>query len=278
VDQTAVGVGAGLVLVAVVTGLAVQHSGGPVPRGRVRRFARRQALPVTAANGAQVIRYLAHTRRWRSAGVVVAVWCWFLTQLTGTTVSVNFAVLLGGWFTGALVAEARLVSPPAGPHRTASLRPRRPERYVGRLTWALPQAALVTAVVATAGATVLAGQHGWSYSMVAPPVIGIALAAATVVVRRRVLTRAQPPLPEDQLAADEAIRSRSLHVLCGTAPALVLLSVSWSASLGVDFADGAAPGSTLAVVSALAWLSALGIGWNVATARFAVRPGVPAVA
>jgi hypothetical protein len=271
-------VGAGLLLVALVTGLVVQHSWGPVPRGRVRKFARRQGLRITAGNGAPVIRYLAHTRRWRSAGVAAAAWCWFLTQLTGDRVGLNVTVLLGGWFVGALVAEARLVSRPTGAHRTASLRPRRPERYVGRLTWALPEVALVTAVAATAGAAVLAWQHEWSYAMAAPPAVGIVLAAATLLVRRRVLVRAQPPLPDDQLAADEAIRSRSLHVLCGTAPALVLLCLSWAASLGSGYAAGAAPGGTLARLSALAWLSALGIGWNVATARFAVRPSAAAVA
>jgi hypothetical protein len=272
--QLPVMLGLGLAVVTVVTALAVQYSWGTVPRSRVRTFARRQRLVVTVDNGAQVIRYLAHTRRWRSAGVAAATWCWMLVQVTGDHLDVSVTVLLGGWFVGALVAEARLAPAPGGARRTASLSPRRPGRYVGRLTWALPQAALVTAVAAVAGAAVLAGRYGWSYTLVCPPLVGVGAALAALLVRGRVLTRAQPPLPDDQLAADEAIRSRSLHVLCGTAPALVLLCVSWAAARAATAAAGRPPGGALAAVSALATLAALGIGWNVATARFAA----PAVA
>ncbi|HEV2888082.1 MAG TPA: hypothetical protein VGX49_14315 [Jatrophihabitans sp.] len=49
----------------------------------------------------------------------------------------------------------------------------------------------------------------------------LAAAAVTVAVGRHILGRSQPIAAEDVLAADEAIRSRSLHVLAGAALAII---------------------------------------------------------
>ena len=51
---------------ALLTARAVD---GVVSRRRVERFARLHSLPVTAANGNQIILYRATTRRWRALGL-----------------------------------------------------------------------------------------------------------------------------------------------------------------------------------------------------------------
>src|SRR5436190_15376687 len=67
-----------LILASLCVLLAVNSAYGPVARHRVALFARRQRLIITVANGEQVIRYLATTRRWRAAGIggglVISFW------------------------------------------------------------------------------------------------------------------------------------------------------------------------------------------------------------
>jgi len=258
-----------LVLVAI----AGVSAAGPVSRARVERFARRQGLLVTAANGDQIIRYLATTRRWRVAGIMAG-------YLLGATVSLmvgdignsGVIALFGGWFAGALVAEIRVAHLAHGATRVASLQPRQPRSYLPRTAWWLVPAAAGLAVVVSAAMLV-----AWVKGSAQPDRAGVvwllvALATAGTVraIQLSVLRRPQPVTPPDLLAADDAIRSRSLHVLAGGGSALVLLCVV--AQLGtVHPAD---PGP-LELVRGVGLVLVLIVGWAVSTAAWSTRRDGP---
>jgi hypothetical protein len=263
----------------------------PVPRSRVARIARRQRLTVTPDNGDQVIRYLATTRRWRAGGLVVAFhlflvvpmvidsW-WFLDASIAVQQVVDHPgqpvlMFLSGWFVGAVIAEARLAKVRFGSRRAASLAPRDAHHYLGRAARAaLPLAAVACLAVTAAGAVRAAGGAPIDLPrFLAWTAVALAVAATVWTVQRQVLARPQPVLPPDQLAADDAIRSRSLHVLAGSGAALIgyavigQLAALWAAAPG---APRAYP--LLGILTIVVPL----LGWHVATLRWSVtRQPVP---
>jgi hypothetical protein len=262
----------------VVLLIAASFASGPVSRARLERFARRQRLEVTVDNGDQVFRYLATTRRWRVAGLA--------SGMVGTSVFAathpegggprSVLTLFVGWFLGALVAEIRVAHLAHGSPRVASLRPRRPTGYLGRSTWALVPAAAVLATVVAAG-TLWARSAGTAAAdWTAGLWYGLAL-AVTVAVRvtqLTVLRRPQPLAAPDLLAADDAIRSRSLHVLAGGGTALVLLCA------GGQLNAMHATGGLLDVVRGVTGLGVfvvLILAWNVATSVWPPRRATPAI-
>lgn len=235
---------AGLVLALVPIVLAGGFAHGPMPRSRVRAFARHHRLAITPDNGDAVIRYLAVTRRWRSAGLGLTAsiglgWAFF------SGASVTLLAVFAGWFAGALAAEMHLAAVSHGPKRSALLRTRRPEDYVGPTLWWLPvvsAAVGVPLVVAAGGAAV------W-------PAAALSVLAVVVFVRRRVLLRAQPAAEPDVVLADDAVRSRSMHVLSGGG--FVLVSFCLLASLDHETQGRAAP----------VWIAVVAVGALAANAR-----------
>ncbi len=217
-----------LIVGVVVLAVAIQ---GRTSRARVQRFADRQLLRITEVNGGQVIRYLATTRRWRAAGVLAGL---LVAQATEPLrwgridTGDEWVMIFAGWFIGALVAEARVAHLAHGRVRAASLQPRRPQQYVTAATWALVPAAAVVAL-AVAALTGLVGLLGWGEPGTRWATIGLgaalAVAAAVRLGQHVVARRAQPLAAPDLIAADDAIRSRSLHVLSGAGAALVLFMV-----------------------------------------------------
>jgi hypothetical protein len=185
---------------------------------------------------------------------------------------VDFLALLAGWFAGALVAEFRLARRPAGPRRAASLAPRVPGAYLSRFVWAfLPAAALLSlALAGLALIPVLSGQQP-NLPVLALCGVAIALTAAVLVVQRSVLHRPQPVEAPDVVAADDAIRSRSLHVLAGGGTTLVLYCVLGQlaevAPLGDAWLTRMADGASAVGVVAVPLL-----GWLIATAVWPVQP------
>jgi hypothetical protein len=194
---------------------------GRVSRGRLERFASRQALPITADNGNLVIHYLATTRRWRSAGLLAAaaIFTTLSVQLGGF--SINLLELFGGWFVGAVVAEWRVASAVAGTRRAARLVPRRSRDYLRWPARVLPTAAFAicggVAIVDAIGA--VNGQHAVWGQLVPWVLVTVAGLALVYAVQFHVLTRPQPVVAPDVGAADAAIRARSLQVLAGSAVA-----------------------------------------------------------
>lgn len=271
--------GAATVVLLIIAAFGVVlvdiYGRGPVSRQRLDRFARRQQLTVTADNGNQVIRYLATTRRWRVAGFMGGIAASQIGAPDGTIVNFNFVTIFAGWFLGALVAEVRVDHLAHGRIRTASLRPRRPEQYVRPFTWALVPATAVIALV-TGAITAVADRAGWAEPNWAWAGLWLGLAVAVAVTVRliqlAVLRRAQPVAAPDVIEADDAIRSRSLHVLSGGGAALVLfLTLNLLASLHPTAVGAQRVVAALVLVGVFA--VAL-LGWRVATSmRLPGRPG-----
>lgn len=189
-----------------------------VSRERLERFAARQRIRITRGNGPAVIRYLATTRRWRGGRLVVTVGGGVTESIVAHgQLRIGAVALFIGWFVGAVIAEWRVsVVSAHGHRRAASLTPRRAGDYV---------AVRVRSTVALSVVLLLVGQIA---AVVAMPnyQVGVLLGAGVVAVvgiaavARHVLLRAQPTAELDVLVAGESIRSRSLHVLAGSALAI----------------------------------------------------------
>ena len=220
-------------------------------------------------NGNQVIRYLATTRRWRTVGLVVGLLASVGWALSQGAVRVDFLTLFAGWFVGALVAEIRLARTSFGPRRAASLTARVPVMYLPRLAWWLVPALAVASVALAGYASVRAGAPDPTVWLLG----GAAVVIAVVVnrVQARVLRRPQPVEAPDVVAADDAIRSRSLHVLTGGGATLVLYCVLGQLVVAADLAGDAAAG--LRGLATLGFFVVPVVGWAMATAHWrVVRP------
>lgn len=211
-----------LALVALVVA-SIRALRGRVPRRRVEEFAKLHDLMVTANNGNQVIAYRATTRRWRWFGLMVSL---VVQLMVANSFSVTVTWVLAGWFAGAIVAELRVAHLARGERAAASLVPRKSADYLplaGR--WAVPGALAVCGVVAV-GAFAFDRSGSVSFGALGLwTALGFAMGLATLAAQRRVLRRPQPPAEADRIAADDAIRSRSLHVLAGSGMVLVLYCV-----------------------------------------------------
>jgi hypothetical protein len=265
------------IVMLIMAGYAQSFAAGSVARPRLERFARRQRLLVTPDNGNQVIRYLATTRRWRVAGLTAGllISAASTAQLSAVVIDTNgrsenrgvdVVALFVGWFLGALVAEVRVAHLAHGSPRVASLEPRRPDRYLGRFSWTLVPAAAVVAAGVAAG-TLLARLAGWA----APDwtaglwcLLSLAVAVTVRAIQVAVLRRPQPLAAPDVLEADDAIRSRSLHVLAGGGTALVLLCVGGQLDAVRATADRLH--DLVNITRGVGVFVVLGLAWNVATA------------
>ena len=206
--------------VAVLLLMTANAMVGAVPRRRVEEFARLHSLPVTAGNGNQIIAYRATTRRWRAAGLTVGVLATFAATGSAT---LEFQWVLAGWFAGAAVAELRVAHLDRGPRASASLTSRRAADYLpwaGR--WAVP-AAMVLCVLTAAYCFARRGSRpeGDIGAVMLWTAVGLGVGAVALAAQRHVLRRPQPLAEPDRLAADDAIRSRSLHVLASAGMVLV---------------------------------------------------------
>jgi hypothetical protein len=233
-------------LVLVVAALLVAQ---PVSVDRLARFARRHAVTLTDENRHLAVRYLATTRRWRTAGVVISIaissaYTWWHSRTLGWSALGMFA----GWFAGAIIAEWRLTLPASGERRVASLVPRRLRDYLG--PWALwTPVGLWALVLAVALRGLIEGPE---WPLVWGPLALLATGVVIVTVGRHVLNRAQPAGALDLVAVDDALRSRSLHVLAGSAVAaggyLASIVIGYLAQWGRWFDGGG-----------LSWWSAVGL-------------------
>lgn len=185
-----------VVVIGVLLVWLVQVSAtGPVPRHRLLAFAVRQELTITPDNGDLVIRYLATTRRWRTAGLMTGVACAALWALRDGEVRFDALSAFAGWF------------------------------------------------------------------------VGVAALAVPAVVGRHVLERRQPAdLAPDVLAADDAVRRRSLHVLAGSALALV----AWPSATLVQQVP--APDTAAFVLVATVVVGSVVGGWLIARTPYRLQP------
>lgn len=261
------------IFIGLLFWLTIAVERAPVSRTRLEQFARRHRLMITTANGNQVIRYLAVTRRWRASGLALGVLGSIGWALAHDAVRIDSLTLFAGWFAGALVAELRVARVPSGQRRAASLTPRTPQAYLPRLAWALvPFAALVSLTITSV--TAVQAIRGLPVQPIAWPlsVGALAVAVAVMALQRRAVRRAQPADEPDVMAADDAIRSRSLHVLAGGGMSLVLyLALGQAQALIPTLPDQVSQQITGVSQAALFFVPV--VGWAVAVSFWSVRRG-----
>jgi hypothetical protein len=207
---------------------------------RVARYDREQDLrswsaaygvAITAGNAEFLRGYLRTGRRLRFVCSLAGL---LLPPLVSQAVDpssrtdVSFFGLVVGYMVGSLWAELALVRPSGADVRVATLSPRRLEEYLpGRLRWGLWVVAGLALVLSVAG-TVVDEQVEPAWSFGGPPVLligvcSILLAAAVEAAQRWILRRPQPFVSADLVAADDAVRSSSIHALAGSGICCLLL-------------------------------------------------------
>jgi protein-S-isoprenylcysteine O-methyltransferase Ste14 len=196
----------------------------------------------------------------------------------GTGVDLNasgWVWLLAGYLVGVVWSQAWLTRLPSGTRRVASLSPRRISDY---LTTAMFSAQFVVAVIALAPAGLALAQSsaprltpglaaqfaGASAESLRHLTIGMAVAAFLLVVgvgllQRHIVGKSQPMDDPDLLAADDAVRASAVHLLSGTAIAIVLLLVA--TQLRMLAATGAISEGLGTLGAALGFLGAL-VAWR----------------
>ena len=206
----------------------------PVGRDEVETLAERADLEVTTANIGLLVDSVARTRLWRTVGVMVALSAALLAMVVGAVVNqrldIPLALLLWGligYWAGCIVGELRTARANSGDTpRAASLVRRDARDYIGG--WALTRPWQLAAVGGASAllAVLLGGRDPWVIlSGVGAVLVSVVLAA----VMRYVVERGRSGLEPDVAAADDAVRSRSLHAIAGATVGIGI----WTASLAV---------------------------------------------
>ena len=206
----------------------------PVQRYEVDEMAEASGLVITSDNALIVVESIASTRLWRTVGVLfaatslMAVAAFEVMSTQSLTVPLTLLLWgLVGYWVGSVIAElgtARTVTS-EGP-RSASLAPREMSRYVGGWAVLWPPRLAVGGCMSALASLVLGDRSWW---LLAAGLGSVVVALVTHVVSRYVLDRPQPVRSLDVAAADDAVRSRSLHALGGTAIGIEI----WLVSLAV---------------------------------------------
>lgn len=271
-----------LLVVLIVLG-AVLVAGRGDRTDRVADWAASRGLELTAENQPMVAWYLRNARSLRTlgamGGVVLPPLFAAALGLDVGEVPVSWVWVFAGYLVGSLYAEARLVRPPTA-SRSASLVTRRLGDYLpaGRLR--LQRALGVSGIVLAVLAATVPGPGGpFTSQPPVAPAVAAALAAAPLAalleaLQRWVVRRPQPLNRSDLVAADDAIRSQSVHSVLGSGLAVQLLLVApalWVlATSGVQVLRW-----TMWLPAMLSWIAALYACFWFGHRSWAVRRPVP---
>lgn len=191
-----------------------------------------------------MVRWYLHTARvLRTWGVVGG---FLLPPLIGAAFGsaavrdAGFPLIFVGYLVGALYAELALVRPVAAGRRAAALMPRELGDYLPRLLrvapWVVGSASVLVAAAAIGFVEPLAGGAGdspSSHAVAATFAAGaMVIAAGLGPVERWLLRRPQPFTDPDLVAADDAIRSQSVHSVAASGLATQLLCLA--GALGIS--------------------------------------------
>lgn len=264
-----------------------------VPSSPARRWADAHGVMLVDANREFVERYVSEGHRLRLVcGFGGALAIAALGRSLGISAPVSGWVwLMVGYLGGVVWSEVWLTRLPAGTRRSASLRPRRVQDYLaGRLRVAqlvVPAAAVGVGVVAWIIPATPPDGAALSSSVSMPigtrraTALGLGLAACAVMLaiawlQRHVVTKPQPDAVVDLVAADDAVRASSVHLLSGTGLGIVfgcLATQVWLLGdigiMGQGTAGGA--GLALSLAALIAWRYYGHRGWVV---RRPDRPGM----
>jgi hypothetical protein len=281
-----IGLGLALLLLVVVAGGAALRVAGQRPRSADGRpepesvtWARQHRLVLTPASEPFVATYLKTGRQLRRVcgvgGLVVAA---SVTAATGIDLHVPGLVwILVGYLVGCFWAEVALTRLPAGTRRAASLTPRRVRDH-------LPRRMVVAQVVFPASSVAIAlaalalidGRHLATAPVFTTTSFGVrstgavlrtgALTAAALSVlamlgvwdlQRYLVGRPRPVVSDDLLAADDAMRISSTHLLSGSGLCIVALLATTQlacVSLGTDGTTSAVAAIGAVLTMLVAWL------------------------
>jgi len=227
----------GLILPLAMVLIALSRAYSEVDDGFVRQWARAHGLELTHDNRAMVDWYLRTARVLRTWGVLGGL---FLPPLVGAALggggSPNPVWAFVGYLVGAIYAELSLVRPVAPGRRSASLVPRELADYLpSRLLRAQRGLGALAAVGGIAALVAPYGERSpWferpdSVLIVAVAVGGAAMGLGLERLQRWLVQRPQPFVEPALVAADDAIRSQSVHSVAGSGVAVLLVLCGLSA-------------------------------------------------
>lgn len=243
-----------LVLVSSIVALIAKR---PTPTGPLAEWANAHGVEVTPGNADFLAAYVHEGHRLRlicglgALGVAPAI-----SAATGFDAgSPGLTWVLVGYLVGCVWGAAWLTRLPAGTERRASLETRQLADYLaGRLRGAqlvLPLVALGLVVV-----TVLHDPSEGMLRQSGTPLVVSGDVVRTVVVlgllvpavmgivwwlQRHIVAKPQPVTSSDLLAADDAVRSSSVHLLSGTGIGISLIFISGQLfGLATSVSDGVA--------------------------------------
>jgi hypothetical protein len=207
--------------------------------GPVDEWASGHGVQVTGRNLEFVDAYVREGHRLR---LVCGFGGWFVAQAVAAATGIDLHLpgliwLLAGYLVGCVWSEAWLTRLPEGTERAASLTTRRlPDYLAGRLRTAqvvLPALSVALALAAWGSQPSTRARSGSTFlSANAADLHSIAIAAGLAaplvmlgiwLLERHIVAKPQPLVDDDLLAADDAVRSSSVHLLSGTGCAIVLL-------------------------------------------------------
>ncbi len=228
-----------LVLLVVALVVAVVWAFRTPAVGPVDEWASGHGVQVTGRNVEFVDAYVREGHRLR---LVCGFGGWFVAQAVAAATGVDLHLpgliwLLAGYLVGCVWSEAWLTRLPEGTERSASLTTRRlPDYLAGRLRAAqvvLPALSAGLALVAWgahpspragSGSTFLSANAADLHSIgIAAGLAGPLVMLGIWLLERHIVAKPQPLVDDDLLAADDAVRSSSVHLLSGTGCAIVLL-------------------------------------------------------
>lgn len=245
---------------------------GATKPGEVATWAESYRLRLTHGNVALVRGYVRLAITVRVVGGVAGAYLGYLTDRAfGVDSSAGagfWTWVVGGWLIGALWAQRQVAAPTAGTG-VASLTPRRLSDYLpGGLRWA-PLAATLFIVASTIAIRVTFEPDvvGLSTPSTATLVIGLTTCAlVTGLVRlteAHIIGQRQAPSAADVLAADEAIRTSTVHQVAGAGTAMIC---TMGISLWFAMSDHAASMSATAPIPILLTVGAF-VSWRYFTYR-----------
>lgn len=231
------------VLIPLVIGLvALSRAYAEVDDEFLREWSAAHALTLTPANRPMVRWYLRNARVLRTWGVLAGLGLPPLTfaafGIGGTRVPQDWTWIFVGYLVGALYAEVSLVRPMGSGPRAASIVPRDLDQYLPVRMLRVQRGLGIFTVVASLTAGFLPyGERSQGLNLPNTAVVlALGLVAGLFAVglerlQRWLVERPQPFTDPELIAADDAIRSQSVHSLAGSGIAVLLLlagSVCWA--------------------------------------------------
>jgi hypothetical protein len=223
------------VIPGIVLAVLLRRAYTEVDEAFVDEWAQAHALTLTERSRPMVGWYLHTARVLRTWGVVAGL---VIPPLFGAAFGINglsntqLEFVFFGYLVGALYAELALVRPAGGERRVATLSPRELEAYLPQRLL-LAQRVLPAVIVLAAALTFLVPYRTGAkpsagsvhVSMVVVAGLAVILGLGLLALERWLIQRPQPFAAPDLIAADDAIRSQSVHSLAGSGVALLLLGL-----------------------------------------------------